>query len=105
MTHPEFSIHDVRYRRSSEHECQIIVYGRTVGTLTRVPDFSAGAGEEPSSYVIGLHDDRRGRRQVHHRAQIRLATADMLWDRGLVPPAPLPGNPMLHAQHAAGASR
>ena len=65
--------------------------GRNATCATR----SAGPG----------HDDHRGRRQVHHRAQIRLATADMLWDRGLVPPAPLPGNPMLHAQHAAGASR
>ena len=101
MTHPDFSIHDVRYRRSADHESQIIVYGHTVGTITRLSD--PGAGEERWTYLIHLHDDPRGPHQVHRRSQIRLATADMLWERRLVPPPPLPGHPMVPVRHAASA--
>ena len=96
-----FSIHDVRFRRSGENECAIVVYGETVGTLTRHRD--PCIADESRYYVVHLHDDPRGPRQVEHRGQIRLAAADMLWERDLVPPLPPPGHPMLHVERTVHA--
>ena len=85
MARSDFSIDDVLFRRTGDDFCAILVFGRRVGTLIRLRDHDDPA--DPWYYVISLLRDPAGPRQVERRSQIRLAAADMLWDRGLVPPA------------------
>ena len=84
MTPCQFCISDVLFRHTRDDECSIVVFGFNVGTLIRLRDL--GDPDRPVYYIISLFRDTDGPRQVDHRSQIRLATADMLWDRRLVPP-------------------
>ena len=68
-----FSIHDLRFRRRSDDECDIVVYGQTVGTVMRRPDIANPDGGR--FYVIHLYDDRRGPKQIDDREQVRSAIA------------------------------
>ena len=92
MARSDFSIDDVLFRRTADDLCAILVFGRQVGTLIRLRDHDDPA--DPWYYVISLLRDPEGPRQVERRSQIRLAAADMLWQRGLVPPAGEPGHPV-----------
>ena len=86
MSATDFSISDVLFRRTGDDECSIVVFGENVGTLVRVRDNQRP--DAPWSYVIRLLGDPAGPREVDKHSQIRLAAADMLWDRGLVPGLP-----------------
>ena len=91
------------FRRTGDDLCVILVFGQQVGTLIRLRDHDDPV--DPWYYVISLLRDPAGPRQVEHRGQIRLAAADMLWERGLVPPAgePLHALPPSHPLAAAAA--
>ncbi|MDE0383008.1 MAG: hypothetical protein OXI22_03915 [Defluviicoccus sp.] len=84
MARSDFSIDDVLFRRTGDDLCAILVFGRQVGTLIRLRD-------------------PEGPRQVERRSQVCLAAADMLWERGLVPPADEPDRP-LPASHPLAAT-
>lgn len=99
MSVTDFSINDVLYRRTGDDKCSIVVFGENVGTLIRVRDNDRPG--DPWYYVIRLLGDAAGPRQVEQRSQIRLATADMLWDLGLVPGLHTP--PDAHPDTAAAA--
>ena len=86
-----FSMHDVRFRRTGGHECNILVYGEVVGTVMGRPDLANPTGGR--FYVVHLYDDRRGPRHVDDRDAVRGAIASMLVERGLVPPMPPPAHP------------
>ncbi len=91
MPGPDFSIDDVLFRRTSDDQCAILVYGQQVGTLVRLRDREEPA--DPWYYVISLLRDPAGPRRVERRSQVRLAAADMVWERGLVPPQDTPALP------------
>ena len=91
MSSCNFSVHDVRFRRCGEDECTIVVYGQTVGTVTRRTDCTTPNGAP--FYVIHLYDDWRGPRQVDDRHQVRAVTAAMIDERDLVPWTPPPAHP------------
>ena len=40
-----FSIHDIRFRRTRDDECAIVVHGQTVGTVMRRPDIANPDGD------------------------------------------------------------
>ena len=63
-----FSIDDLRFRRRGADECDIVVYGMTVGTVMRRPDITNPDGGR--FYVIHLYDDRRGPKQLDDRSAI-----------------------------------
>ena len=86
-----FSMHDVKFRRSGEDECDIVVYGQLVGVLTRRPDY--GTFDREHVYVVHLYDDYKGPRPVQHRRDIRRTAAQMLTERDLVPLRPPPVHP------------
>lgn len=79
----DFSIHDVRFRRTAKHECKIVVFGQTVGAVHRHAD--RGPPDHPGCYAIQLYDTDEAPRFVDRRGQIRLAIADWLWTGNLVP--------------------
>ncbi len=84
-----FSLHDVRFRRRADDECDIVVHGQTVGTVTRRPDI--GSNDPDSVYfVVHLFDDWRGPRQLDDRHDIRRTAAEMIANRDLVPSRPPP---------------
>ena len=91
MARSDFSIDDVLFRRTGDDLCAILVFGRQVGTLIRLRDRDDPA--DPWYYVISLLRDPEGPRQVERRNQVRLAAADMLWERGLVPFPDAPDRP------------
>lgn len=91
MSATDFSINDVLFRRTADDECSIVVFGTNVGTLIRVAQNRQPG--DPWHYVIRLLGDPEAPRRVERRSQIRLATADMLWDRGLVPGLDRPAQP------------
>ena len=65
-----FSMSDVKFRRCGEDECDIVVYGQLVGTLTRCPDDSLSGRKHV--YWVHLYDDFRGPRRVlleHHEGE------------------------------------
>ena len=103
MARSDFSIDDVLFRRTGDDLCAILVFGRQVGTLIRLRDRDDPA--DPWSYVISLLRDPEGPRQVERRSQVRLAAADMLWERGLVPSLDEPDHslPAAHPLAAAAA--
>ena len=86
-----FSIADLRFRRRGDDECDIVVYGMTVGTVMRRPDIANPDGGR--FYVIHLYDDRRGPKQLDDRNAVRSAIASMLVERELVPSTPPPVHP------------
>ena len=59
MSSSDFSARDVRFRRTGDDVCDIIVYGQTVGIVTRRPDIAAPDGGG-WFYAVHLYDDRRG---------------------------------------------
>ena len=87
-----FSINDLRFRQRGDDECDIVVYGMTMGTVMRRPDI-ANPASDGSFYVIHLYDDRRGPKQIDDRDQVRGAIAFMLVERDLVPSTPPPVHP------------
>ena len=91
MSSCNFSVHDVRFRRCGEDECTIVVYGQTVGTVTRRTDCTTPNGAR--FYVVHLYDDGRGPRQVDDRHQVRTVAAAMIAERDLVPWTPPPVHP------------
>ena len=96
MSSCDFSIRDVLFRRRLDHECDIVVHGKVVGSVFRRPDIANYDGGW--YYVIHLHDDRRGPRQVDDRDAVKPTVARMLVDRDLVPWTPPPAHPDIPAQ-------
>ncbi|MDE0383005.1 MAG: hypothetical protein OXI22_03900 [Defluviicoccus sp.] len=92
MARSDFLIDDVLFRRTGDDLCAILVFGRQVGTLIRLRGRDDPA--DPWYYVISLIRDPEGPRQVEHRGQVRLAAADMLWERRLVPFPNEPDHPL-----------
>ena len=101
MSSCDFSINDIRFRRRVDDECDIVVFGETVGTVTRRPDIANSAGDW--YYVIHLRDDHCGPRTVDDRETIKSTIAHMLVDRDLVPWTPPPVHPgfAANAHHSA----
>ena len=97
-----FSINDLRFRRRGDDECDIDVYGQTVGTVMRRPDIANPDGGR--FYVIHLYDDRRGPKQLDDRDAVRSTIASILVERNLVPSTPPPVHPDYAArrQHSLG---
>ena len=86
----DFSIHDVRFRRTARHSCWIVVRGHTVGDVQLVPP-PADPADPRFGYRIALHDAGGEPCFVRQRSQVRLAIADWLWNDDLVPePLPAP---------------
>jgi len=87
MSSCDFSISDIRFRRRLDHECDIVVFDRTVGTVSKRPDI---ASPKPGRFYYALHlfDDHRGPRLVDDRDAVKPAVARMLVDRDLVPVTP-----------------
>ena len=96
MSGCNLSIDDIRFRKRSGDECDIVVHGQTVGIVTRRPD-PAAAGSDRFCYALHLYDDRRGPLFVDDRRAVRPAIARMLVERDLVPWSP----PPMHPEHAA----
>lgn len=82
----DFSIHDVRFRRTAADRAEIIVHGHTVGDVSLVPPPDGPHRPEHLCYRIDLHDSAEGPCYVRHRSQVRLAIADRLWNDRIVPP-------------------
>ncbi|MDE0381685.1 MAG: hypothetical protein OXI20_20825 [Rhodospirillales bacterium] len=95
MSSCNFSISDIRFRRRLDHECDFVVFGETVGTVTKRRDIADpdGAG---FYFALHLHDDHLGPRLVDDRDAVKPTIARMLVDRNLVPAAP----PQVHPEHA-----
>ena len=93
----DFSISDIRFRRRLEHECDIVVFSETVGTVTRRPEIADpdGAGVY---FALHLFDDHRGPVLVDDRDAIKSAIARMLVDRNLVPAVPAQVHPEIAGQ-------
>ena len=88
MSSCDFSIRDIKFRRRLEDECDIVVFGETVGIVTRRPDIANSTGGW--YYVVHLRDDHRGPRMVDDRDAIKPTVARMLVNRDLVPWTPPP---------------
>ena len=86
-----FSIHDIRFRRTRDDECAIVVHGQTVGTVMRRPDIANPDGG--FFYAVHLMDDFRGPRLVDHRHEVRSAAAVMIVEHDLAPWIPPPVHP------------
>ena len=91
MSSANFSIHDVRFRRTGGDECDIVVHNEVVGTVMKRPDFASPAGG--SFYVVHLYDDHRGPRHVDDRDRVKTVTVAMIADRDLAPWTPRPVHP------------
>ena len=89
MSGRDLSIRDIRFRRRLDDECDIVVFGETVGIVTRRPDIADPDGEGVY-FALHLYDDRRGPKLVDDRDAIKPAIARMLADRDRVPAAPPP---------------
>ena len=94
-----FSIADLRFRRRGADECDVVVYGMTVGTVMRRPDIANPDGGR--FFVIHLYDDRHGPKQLDDRDTVRSTIASMLVERDLVPSIP----PPVHSDYAARRQR
>ena len=94
MSSCNFSIRDVRFRRRIDHECDIVVFGETVGIVTKRRDIADpdGAGVY---FALHLFDDHRGPVLVDDRDAVRPTIARMLLDRDLVPATPSPMHPAI----------
>ena len=91
MSSSGFSVSDVRFRRTGDNECDIVVHGQTVGIVTRRPDIAAPDGGW--FYVVHLDDDFRGPRQVDDRDHVKAVAAAMIAERDLAPWTPPPMHP------------
>lgn len=86
----DFSIHDVRFRRTARDKCWVVVRGQTVGEVRLVPP-PADPADPRFGYRIELYDAGDEPCFVRGRGQVRLAIADRLWNEDLVPhPVPAP---------------
>ena len=94
MSSCDFSISDIRFRRRLAGECDIVVFGETVGIVTKRRDIADpdGAG---FYFALHLHDDHRGPVLVDDRDAVRPTIARMLVDRDLVPATPPPTHPAM----------
>ena len=94
MSSTGFSIHDVKFRRRLEGECDIVIHGETVGTVMKRRDIADpdGAG---IYFALHLQDDHRGPRLVDDRDAVKPTIARMLVDRNLVPATPPPTYPAM----------
>ena len=92
MSSCDFTISDIRFRRRLAEECDIVVFGETVGTVTKRRDIADpdGAG---FYFALHLHDDHRGPRLVDDRDAVKSTIARILVDRNLVPVTPSPVHP------------
>ncbi len=84
MSSCDFSIRDIRFRWRLDHECDIVVFDQTVGTVSKRPDI---ASPKPGRFYYALHlfDDHRGPRLLDDRDAVKPTVARMLVDRDLVP--------------------
>ena len=55
MSSCDFSAHDITFRRSGEDEYMIVVYGKTVGSVTRRIDYATP--DRSHYYVVHLSED------------------------------------------------
>ena len=94
MSSCDFNMNDVRFRRRLDDECDIVVFGETVGIVTRRPDVASPAPGRPY-YALHLFDDHRGPRMVDDRDAVKPTVARMLVDRDLVPCTPPPVHPAM----------
>ena len=92
MSSTGFSIHDVKFRRRLEGECDIVIHGETVGTVMKRRDIADpdGAG---IYFALHLFDDHRGPVLVDDREAVKPTVARLLVDRNLVPWTPPPVRP------------
>ena len=97
MSSTGLSIHDVKFRRRPNNECDIVVFSETVGTVTRRRDIADpdGAGVY---FTLHLFDDYRGPVLVDERKAVKPTVARMLVDRNLVPWTPSPVRPEFAGQ-------
>ena len=91
MSSADFSVNDVMFRRTGDDQCDVVVFGETVGSVMKRPDIASPDGGW--YYAIHLADDYRGPRQVDDRDAVRATIAAMLIERDLVPSAPRPVHP------------
>ena len=91
MTSCNLSVHDLRFRRTGGDECDIVVHGEVVGTVTRRPDIANPDG--CVYFAIHLFDDRRGPRHVDDRDRVKAVAAAMIAERDLAPWTPPPVHP------------
>ena len=101
MSAADFSIRDVMFRRTSGNECDIVVFGETVGSVMKRPDFAGPEGGW--FYAVHLADDYRGPVLVDDRDAVRSEIARMMVERDLVPSMPPPVHPEF-ARHRHGAA-
>ena len=99
MSSAGFSVNDVMFRRTADSECDVVVFGETVGSVMKRADIASPDGGR--YYVIHLADDYRGPRQVDDRDAVRGTIARMLIERDLVPSTPPPVPPELTRHRAA----
>ena len=101
MSAADFSIRDVMFRRTVGNECDIVVFGETVGSVTRRPDIASPDGGW--FYAVHLADDFRGPVLVDDRGAVRGEIARVMVERDLVPSIPPPVHPNFaeQAQRAA----
>ena len=97
MTNCNFSISDIRFRRRLDDECDIVIHGETVGTVTRRPDIADPHGDR-FYFALHLFDDQRGSVLVDDRDAVKPTVARMLVDRNLVPAVPPPMYPDIAGQ-------
>ena len=91
MSAADFSIRDVMFHRTAGNECDIVVFGETVGSVMKRPDIAGPEGGW--FYAVHLADDSRGPVLVDRREEVRPTVADMLVKRDLVPSRPPPVHP------------
>ena len=99
MSSAEFSLHDVLFRRTGDHECDVVVFGETVGSVTRRPDVASADPERFHYYAAHLWDDPRGPVLIEDREEVRATIANMLIERNLVPSTTPPMHPELTQGH------
>ena len=98
MSSCDFSIRDIKFRRRLDAECDIVVFGETVGTVTKRPDVACPTPGR-FYYAVHLRDDRLGPRLIDDRDAIKPTIARMLVDRDLLPWTPPPVHPSTLERH------
>ena len=99
MSSADFSVRDVMFRRTTDNECDVVVFGETVGSVMKRLDIANPDGG--FFYAAHLRDDHRGPVLIDRREQVRPAVAAMLIERDLVPSTPPPVHPEFSRQRAA----
>ena len=99
MSSADFSVDDVMFRRTADSECDIVVFGETVGSVMKRQDIASPDGGR--YYAAHLWDDPRGPVVIDDRDAVRATIADMLIDRDLVPSTPPPVHPEFSRHRAA----